>query len=185
MNDQLVNGAASAKQALEIVSEAFWRANKERPKRADLAEFKRVLQAHPDAWRVGCDLAVEAVDRIVDRIQATEAVKLSILAGVAALRRELGYDAADALERTLIEAVALAYLRLQLIELQYTEVFKDSCSLALGLYYEKRLSHAQRRYLRAVGELARVRRLLRRDPFVQINVNDAGQMLRGVLAQAG
>jgi hypothetical protein len=185
MSGQLINGAAQGSEALELVGQAFRRANRERPRREDIAELKRVLQTHPDAWREGGDLAVYAVDQLVERVNANQAVKLSILAGVAALRRSLGYDTADALERTLIEAVTLSYLRLQFAELHYNAAFEGSVSLTLGIYHEKRLGMAQRRYLRACGELARVRRLLRRDPLVQINVGEAGAMLCGVMGKRG
>ncbi len=46
---------------------------------------------------------------------------------------------------------------------------KQSITLGLGLYWEKRLMMAQRRFTKACESLARVRRLSRRIP-VQVNI---------------
>ena len=65
---------------------------------------------------------------------------------------------------------ALCWLRLQLIEQQYSGVQAGNMTLPQGDYWERRLSAAQRRYLRAVETLARVRRL--RVPALQVNIGE-------------
>jgi len=85
------------------------------------------------------------------------------------LRRELGYGGSSAIEKLLIDAVVLAWLRYGLVEYQYTNVTKESLSLTLADHWDKHLGETQRRYLKACESLARVRRLLRL-PNVQINV---------------
>jgi len=69
----------------------------------------------------------------------------------------------------LVAHVALCWVRLQMTEQGYTSVATaEHMSLHEAEYWERRLSATQRRYLRAVGILERVRRLPR--PSLQVNI---------------
>lgn len=78
-----------------------------------------------------------------------------------ALEKELGSDAAPILEQLLIQQTALCWLKLNLMELSYSSVMKQSITLTLGMYWEKSLTAAQKRFARACETLARVRLILR------------------------
>jgi hypothetical protein len=56
------------------------------------------------------------------------------------------------------------------VELHYSHVMKQSITLTLGIFEEKRLSAAQRRFTRACETLARVRKLSRNTPALQFNI---------------
>lgn len=86
------------------------------------------------------------------------------------LRKELGYEGAPILEQLLIQQVALCWLKLNLVELSYSTVMKHSITLTLGMYWEKRLSFAQKRFTRACETLTRVRKLSRNTPALQFNI---------------
>jgi hypothetical protein len=77
------------------------------------------------------------------------------------LKKELGADEAPLLEQLLIQQAALRWLKLNLVELGYSSTMKQSITLTLGVYWEKRLTAAQRRFTRACETLARVRKLSR------------------------
>jgi hypothetical protein len=88
----------------------------------------------------------------------------------------LGYDAAPALERMIIEQAALSWMRLNLAECLASEAMAAN-NARQREHYDRLLSSAQRRHLRAVETLARVRRLLR-PTAVQVNVaRDGGQQV--------
>jgi hypothetical protein len=96
-----------------------------------------------------------------------------------ALRTDLGYEYALMLEQLLIEQIVLAWFDLDLMQQYYAGNAVKSHALTTGAYWDRRLSSAQQRYLRAVESLARVRRLARVTPL-QVNiggqqVNVAGQ----------
>jgi hypothetical protein len=74
----------------------------------------------------------------------------------------------------LIQHAALCWLRLSIVELRYTNVMRQSITLTLGAYWEKRLTAAQKRFNRAGESLERVRMLSARVPRVQINVAAEG-----------
>lgn len=79
---------------------------------------------------------------------------------LAALRDNLGWANSSEMEKILIEQVCLNWLRLNLLESVHSTKTTESHSFETGVYWDKRLSSAQRRYLRAVESLAKVRKLL-------------------------
>ena len=91
-----------------------------------------------------------------------------------AMRADLGYAESPSLERLLIQQVTLCWLNLNLTEYRHTNVMKQSISLNQGMYWEKRLSAAQRRFTRACETLARVRKLSRNTPALQFNIATSG-----------
>src|SRR5262249_46567451 len=72
----------------------------------------------------------------------------------------------------LIDVAVFAWLRLSLIEQQYTSMYgsREGISLAQGVFWEKRLSAAHKRFEAACVNLARVRKLLRPKIKNQLNV---------------
>ena len=78
------------------------------------------------------------------------------------------------LEQLLIQHAALSWLKLSLVELQYSHVMKQSITLTLGIFWEERLSAAQNRFTRACETLARVRKLSRNPPALQFNIATNG-----------
>ena len=76
------------------------------------------------------------------------------------------------MERLLIEHVALCWLRVQKVEGGYTAFMtQPEVVIAQADWWERKLTAAQARYVRAVESLARVRRMAR-PSAVQINVGD-------------
>lgn len=75
------------------------------------------------------------------------------------IRSDFGFKNAPEAEQLLISHVALCWLRLNLVEHGYTSNTSNEHTLTAGIYWEKRLTGAQRRYTRAVETLAKVRML--------------------------
>jgi hypothetical protein len=74
-----------------------------------------------------------------------------------------------ALEYLLIQQVALCWLKLAYTEWQHKHYLTNgNTTIVQANFWEHRLSSAQRRFLRAVETLARVRRL--QLPAVQVNI---------------
>jgi len=102
-------------------------------------------------------------------------------ADLAAVRHQLGYDDAPAAERLLIEQVVLSYLRLHLAEQEYDRAASDYLSIQQADQMERRLAGRQRRHLRAIETLARVRKLMGR-PTVQVNIAAGPGSVQNVVA---
>jgi hypothetical protein len=142
------------------VSDLVKRTSKENPKPEDRAALRRELASSPKLWRFAGDMARRALDEIlVDYAGESVFVLESIHQGLSEMRRELGYESAPMMERMLIEQVLICWLRLNLLEKLHWTKTLESHSSATGLYWDRRLSTAQRRLTRATESLAKVRRL--------------------------
>jgi hypothetical protein len=145
------------------------RVSTEKPKPEDVKALQEALKKYPDLWRVCGDLGRLAESSIIGSGPKQALVSESVKVGVDKLRDELGHSKVTALERILIDQVVLCKLQLDFTQFQYARVFESGMNIVQADYWERRLTATQKRYLRAVETLARVRRLLRL-PTVQINV---------------
>lgn len=146
--------------------------DKRKPDKKAVAQFRALLQ-HSGIWRVAGDTAVYTANKIIEQAGGeSQSVKMSMNAGLAELHKQLGYDTAPPLQRILIEQVALAWLRHNWVEYQFQGFQPHSMPIARALYWERKLSASQRRFLRACEALARVQKLADRTPALQINFAD-------------
>jgi hypothetical protein len=128
-------------------------------------DFYASIQPHA----LAASMAMESYAQNVPMLGAAARVRMDDV------KRDLGHETATPLERLLIEQIALCDLRLGEAEMMYTHVVSKSHSPEGSLYAERRLSACQRRMMCAVEGLARVRRLMRATPAVQVNI--AGQQI--------
>ena len=133
--------------------------DKNDPTPTDLQALRDMLRAYPDLWRVAGDLAQAAARNVVAKLGAHPLIAESLKCAWTAMQDELGYRDAPLLERLVIEQVALSWLHLYIIELEYTNVMGEPIPLASADHWERRLSAAQRRHLAACESLARLRKL--------------------------
>jgi hypothetical protein len=159
-------------EQMDEIQTLFDRTNKENPSKEDVKALRSALARSPDAWRKAGDLAVQNELTMLSEIQATKGAREMIKAALNAMRRDLGYAKAPMLEQMLIEAVLLAWLRLNLWEYELTGLHAEGMSFEKAAFWEKRISAAQRRYLRACETLARVRKITR--STLQINIAEPG-----------
>ena len=141
---------------------ALARIDQENPTQADLETLRQALREDPGLWKAVGDLADQAASAMALEVQATPVGRELVKANYAGLKRDLGFEAAAALERILIAQVALTWLRLNILEQGYTQntmARGGSFSTETANYWERRLSAAQRRHLRACETLARVRKM--------------------------
>ena len=113
------------------------------------------------------DLTKMVVRDTVNKVFANGATIVAIEAHMTHTRTALGYAETSALERLLIDNILLCWLRLHDAELSFNQAGRDAPSFSQRVFFERWLTLTQRRYLRAVETLARVRKL---GVNVQINV---------------
>jgi len=142
--------------------ELVHRTNKEKPRPADVEELRRALSEHRglELWRSVSGIAQAAELTMLARASfLTDAIRECWRERLRQVRLDLGFDDAPEAEKLLISHVALCWLRLNLVEHGYTSNTSGEHTLTAGVYWEKRLTAAQRRYTRAVETLAKVRTL--------------------------
>jgi hypothetical protein len=150
--------------------------NKENPRPQDVKALSDLLVGEKslELWRGIASAGYLAELMVIENARATSAVKECWKHRLQVLKKELGCDEAPLLEQLLIQQAALCWLKLNLVELSYSGTMKGSITLTLGMYWEKRLSAAQRRFARACETLTRVRKWSRTMPALQVNIATRG-----------
>ena len=146
--------------------------NKEHPNPKDVKALSDLLSGNRklELWRDVMSAGHLAELMVIENARATPGLKECWKHRLQVLKKELGYDGAPLLEQLLIQHAALCWLKLNLVELSYSGTMAQSISLTLGIFWEKRLSAAQRRFTRACETLARVRKLSRNTSALQFNI---------------
>ncbi|TXH45899.1 MAG: hypothetical protein E6Q97_30665 [Desulfurellales bacterium] len=146
--------------------------DKKDPAPGAVSELRNYFLVNPNVCDAIGNLSTMTTMSVIMRSFPATSTRTAIDARLDLMRTDLGYESANALERSLIQHVVLCWLRLHDCELRYHMAMGDNPTLAQGGYWEKKLSANQARYLRAVETLARVRRL-----NVKIQVNVANQQI--------
>lgn len=146
------------------------KANTANPDDATMEALRRYYDDHPDAWRHVGDFAGKVTAAVIAAVAGSGLITEAMTRQMQAMRDGMGYATAPEMERTLIDHVVLCWLRLHKAEWSYTQVTAESITLARADFWERKLTQAQTRYLRAIETLARVRRLARPAPPMQVNI---------------
>jgi len=169
--------AIAVSQEADKIRERFrsilMKANKKQPRESDIKALRDLLHGNKELklWEAVVGMGALAESQVLDTILdgSGQGMRECWRSRLTSMRADLGYAESPPLERLLIQQVTLCWLNLNLVEYRHTNIMKQSITLALGLYWEKRLTMAQRRFTRACESLARVRRLSRRIP-IQVNI---------------
>lgn len=171
--------SAEIKAQLAEMNALIARSEKGKPAPGDLAIIKKYFEEMPDFWQYGGDMAKQALIRLYKEAAPNNLlVSESIKKGLEVLRKDLGHDNAPKLEKMLIEEICYCWLAHSIIQNRYAGIVLDSITLAQGDFWERRINQSQKRYLRALDTLARVRKLL---PPIQINIG--GQQVNQVVGK--
>lgn len=132
-----------------------------------LAEVKEMLVRPGTADMLGGNIAKVAVQALTTRYAGNSPVtREAAERKLDELRAELSGQNPTPLEKLLVDRVLATWLHLHHVEIQLAR--KESVTLPLGLYYQKVISAAQKRYISAIKGLADVRKLAL--PVLQVNI---------------
>jgi len=138
----------------------------------DILELQQLLVAYPDLWKFAGNLDENNRRLIVESTIDQASVRESVLYGAEQLRRALTQSTDTALEHLAIEQCVTAHILHHMLQARYLRIQAQGTGIENSIHWEKRLTESQRRYLRALESLARLRRL--RLPLLQI-YNLSGQ----------
>ena len=136
-------------------------------------ELRKAYNDDPELWRSHNLTKVDALMLIKAAMPNSPTSEATFMANYQGRVRELSRATDTALERALVEQVALCQLRLQCTDFIYTE--HDHGTIEVLDFWDRRLSAAQRRFDKACLDLARVRRLAL--PVLQLNIADKQQVI--------
>lgn len=135
--------------------------NKKNPTEEDKQKLREHLAERPEIWEHIADLSGKVRDSILSSL-ASESflVQESYRQKLTAMRDGLGWQNASEVEKILIEQICLNWLRLNFVEIVHREKTAAGVTIDWGIYWDKVLDSAQKRYLRACESLAKVKKLL-------------------------
>lgn len=156
--------------AAAVMMEVIRKTDKEKPTKEDKAELDRILRDVPAVWTVAGDVMNHTALGLIRQLEGSSyALKASLQTGWEQLQRDLARPSDGPLERLLIQQIVLAWLKLAYTEHHHRHyLMSGNTPIKQAEFWERRLSAAQRRFLRASETLARVRRL--QLPAVQVNI---------------
>ena len=163
MTEALTTHTDLAEVTKSEIEDLLERCNVARPKAADLAALRKVMASPIAGTYIGA-LTGTALARGI--IASTGASKIVTDAELNRLHTDLGGDDCIPVERGLIDHIVTCWARVQMAEQKLTIATSGEHNRDSGLYWERRVTEAQRRYLRALALLAKMRALT----SVQVNI---------------
>ena len=144
------------------------------PDPRDINRLRRLIAETPGVLTFAFSATQSVREQLIEKLShgSNRAV---MLAEVDKLKKDLDYAAVPPIEQLLIELILTARLRVIDADNRYNQaVVNQSVSLQVGAYWDNLLTSTQARFLRAIETLARVRRLARNTPALQINIAREG-----------
>ena len=151
------------------------RVNGKNPSRADLDALRDILADPPAGASITALDGLVILDTIIDGYTDSAASRLVMRADADRMAHKLGRAAAPPFERPLIDHIVTCWVRLQLVERDHAANTAGSHSRESGAYWDRRLTAAQRRYLRALHLLAKLRHM---GPL-QVNIANQQVVMNG------
>ena len=140
--------------------ELFKATNKPKPTEEDKELLQKHFAENPELWKKIANLSGRIQESVVEKFSESHLVRESYRHKLSAMRDSLGWNDSSEIEKILIEQVCLNWLRHNFMEMVHFEKTQASHNVETGLYWDKILTGAQKRYLRACESLAKVRKLL-------------------------
>jgi len=141
--------------------------NLEKPDETKVAAIRQALEKLEGIW--GATSGLNLLTRKLRVTRLPLLIREMVNKEIESVQLDLGYPDAPPLERLLIENVASFWVHLHLTQLEYAALSGQGVPVETADRWERRLSAAQRRFLKAIETLARVRRL-RRSASLQLNI---------------
>ena len=170
MGEKIEVGAVGQERYKKL-GELVKNTHKDKPKQEDLAALRRFFDEDPELWRATGNMARRTLDHLLRTYYSQSAyVQECVTRRVEEMRDQLSYLESSPLEMVLIEQILVCWVNLYVLEINSATKLCEAHSTATGLYWDRRLNGAQRRFRRACETLARVRRLSRNTPALQFNL---------------
>lgn len=155
-NDKLEKKDDPKKDFATVVSAT----NKKNPKDEDIEALRELMREDSSIWKTYGDWAKQSESVILNEYFESSGFLLeTVTKKLANMRDELGWADASEIEKLLIRQICLTWLRLYFVERQHHKATFGSHSLTSGVYWDKRLSMAQKRHLKSIESLAKVRKM--------------------------
>ena len=161
------------------LKELIKKVDRAKPDKGDKAALVRWIEGHPDLFTDIWNLSQIVQNSIIEKFLTKEPLHTFFRSELDLIAKYLSVDGDSALERLLIQNILVAWLHLQWVEFQLVNLMGNVKTNRLSVeFWEKQATVIQHRYLRACESLARVRKLARYTPALQVNIaTERGQQV--------
>jgi hypothetical protein len=150
-------------------------AEQKNPRPEDVDHLRKLIVATPAAWPMATNTTPATQQLLIEKMCGPGVGRALVLAELDILKKQMDYANSPVLERMHIDHLLTAWLRLRDAENKINNVFSgENFGVEAGRFWQDFLAAAQSRYLRASEALARIQRLARITPALQINIAHEG-----------
>jgi hypothetical protein len=137
------------------------RIDKDNPKSEDLEALSKEMDEMPELFFDIGNAQKNVFERVLESGVTTRFARECALRYIEEMKTQMGYQTSTFVEKMLIDEIVMRYIRLQMAEASYqSHVIDKSHSLEIGTYHEKIVEQAQKRYIRAIETLVKVRKMI-------------------------
>jgi hypothetical protein len=159
-------------EAIELFEKLHKQKN---PSVADMVRLQKLIVSTPDVWWLASLAMPPGWSSLIEKT-SSGVINALMRADMDILKKQMDYDSSSALEQMHIDHLLTAQLHLRRAEQNYNSqvLSGESFGLEVGRFWQDFLESAQLRFQRASESLAKIRRLARITPALQINIAQAG-----------
>ncbi len=137
------------------------RVDKNKPNPEDLEALSKEMDKNPEPFSGFGNVQKHVFGRVLDAVITSRFQKECTLRYIEEMKSGMGYHTSTFVEKMLIDEIVMRWLRLQSAEASYqSQIIDKTHTLEAGIYHEKLVEQAQRRYIRAMETLAKVRKMI-------------------------
>lgn len=155
--------------AEKALTDLIKRVNKEKPAPADIEALRQILGKFPHIAKMYGDLSQIAFSQIAESL-GERVFREAVRQHGQNMVEEFEYDRASPMEKLVIQQIVLTWLGYHEAEIRWQMVSQKGATIQQGEYWQRRISMAQSRYLRAIETLARVKKLQEKKPNPALNI---------------
>jgi hypothetical protein len=149
------------KKTKESITDITERIDTDKPKKNDLLALEKFLDETPNYVDFVGNRQNQLLHQMLEKdFKDSVLVRKTTEKFIEKMKSEMGYATSTFIEKMLIEEIIMRWLRLQMVEgLHYQNTSKIHPS-ETGYYWDRRLTQAQNRYLKAINTLTKVRKMI-------------------------
>lgn len=171
MSEELIHQSKTWEVIAREFNEIFDKLDPENPDESDLQALREYLAETPQAHVMVFDFARTVKDTMINSVYSDPILQICVKANADHILDEMGYEEAPMLERLLMDNLINWWLRLQLLELATSDMYKSKEYKRSEIeYMEDRLGVTQRYFMQACVTLVRIKKITLQTPRLHVNL---------------
>lgn len=171
----LINRPEGLEKLLELTNKV----DKNNPTPSDIQALKNWIKENPEIFQQFRVLSNSLHARLIDKIQHSRGSRIVLRGEIEFMAMNLCWEDCAPLEQLIIDNIMSSWLWQKWVEIRHSQLLEENeVNIKEWKFWDERLSAAQRRFLRSCETFARIRKLAKYSPSLQVNIaSDKGQQV--------